>query len=80
MRTDIAVPELATARLPLSYPVIRRALRERGINLGPSLWALVGGATPLTSEQARPLVLKPWKFRKGLTVRHDPIPGQLSLF
>jgi 5'-3' exonuclease len=80
MRTDIAVPEPAAARLPLSYPVIRRALRERGINLGPSLWALVGGASPLSAEQMRPLVLKPWKFRRGLTVRHDPIPGQLALF
>jgi DNA polymerase-1 len=76
MCTDVDVPELAAARLPLSYPVIRRALRERGINLGPSLWALVDG----TPAQTRPLVLKPWKFRKGLTVRHDPIPGQLTLF
>ena len=79
MRSDLPVPELATARLPLSYPLMRRALRERGINFGPSLWALVGGFSPV-GEQRQPLVLKPWKFRRGLTVRHDPIPGQLTLF
>lgn len=79
MRTDIAVPELASARLPLSYPVVRRALRERGINLGPSLWALVGGFSPHPQDKLT-VVLKPWKFRRGLSVRHDPIPGQLTLF
>jgi len=78
MRGDLPLPDLATARLPLSYVVLRRALLARGINLGPSLWALVGGAAPAT-EDPTPEV-RPWVFRSGLTARRDPIPGQLSLF
>jgi DNA polymerase-1 len=79
MRTDLDLPELDLARLPLDYRTIRRALHSRGINLGPSLWALVGGATPVIPEQAVP-DLQPWKFRRSLTSRRDPIPGQLTLF
>jgi len=78
MRHDLPIPDLAQARLPLSFPVIKRALLARGINLGPSLWALVDGAPP-AGPDATP-ELRPWVFRSGLTARRDPIPGQLSLF
>jgi DNA polymerase-1 len=77
MRADLPVPELARARLPLDYGVLRRALRARGINLGPSLWGLTDAAPP-AEELSRPLELKPWVFRRGRTA--EPIPGQLSLF
>ncbi|MFI5495081.1 5'-3' exonuclease H3TH domain-containing protein [Actinoplanes sp. NPDC051859] len=82
MRTDLAVPELAEARLPLDLAVVRRALRERGINLGPSLWALTGGIPPQREPQDEDPIpeLRPWVFRGGLSGRRDPTPGQLSLF
>jgi DNA polymerase-1 len=82
MRGDLELPGLASARLPLDYLVMRQALRARGINLGPSLWALVGGAPPPPSAQAADETpeLRPWVFRNGLSARRDPTPGQLSLF
>jgi 5'-3' exonuclease len=79
MRHDLPIPDLAAARLPLNYPQIRRALLGRGINLGPSLWALTGGSPPADRTNLTP-ELRPWVFRRGLTSRRDPIPGQLSLF
>jgi DNA polymerase-1 len=79
MRTDLPMPSLESTRVPLSLAVMRRALRERGINLGPSLWALTGG-TPPTDETDLTPELPRWVFRRGLTARRDPIPGQLSLF
>jgi DNA polymerase-1 len=78
MRADLDLPALAAARLPLDYLIMRRALLARGINLGPSLWALVGGGAP-ASEETNP-ELRPWVFRGGMTARRDPTPGQLSLF
>lgn len=79
MRSDLDLPDLDRARLPLSMAVMRRALRERGINLGPSLWALTGAAPPPDPDDLTP-ELGRWVFRRGLTTRRDPIPGQLSLF
>ena len=79
MRTDLPIPDLDAARLPLSLATIRRALSGRGINLGPSLWALTGSAPPAGAVEAEP-DLRPWVFRRSLTSRRDPIPGQLSLF
>jgi DNA polymerase-1 len=79
MRADLEMPELDTTRLPLSMLVMRQALRERGINLGPSLWALTGAAPPPDESDLTP-ELPRWVFRRGLTARRDPIPGQLSLF
>jgi DNA polymerase-1 len=79
MRADLPVPELDAARLPLDYAVMRRALLARGINFGPSLWALTGGARPSYSDDTD-VVIKPWVYRKGLRARRDPIPGQLTLF
>jgi DNA polymerase-1 len=79
MRHDLPIPDLGAARLPLNYLEIRRALLGRGINLGPSLWALTGGAPPADGTNLTP-ELRPWVFRRGLTSRRDPIPGQLSLF
>ncbi len=78
MRTDVTIPELTAARLPLRYAVMRRALSTRGINFGPSLWALTGGRSPDAEEWKHPLELKPWVFRKG--ARQPRIPGQLTLF
>ncbi|AEV85501.1 DNA polymerase I [Actinoplanes sp. SE50] len=89
MRHDLPVPSLETARLPLDYLVIRRALREHGINLGPSLWALVGGDAPAPSllEQEPPepppawaATLKPRVLHGSMSGRRDPIPGQTALF
>jgi DNA polymerase-1 len=79
MRHDLPIPDLDGARLPLDYLGVRRALRDRGINLGPSLWALTGGSPPADGTNLTP-ELRPWVFRRGLTSRRDPIPGQLALF
>jgi len=83
MRGDLALPALTSARLPLDYLVMRQALRGRGINLGPSLWALVGGAPPpppSAGPSEETPELRPWVFRGGLTARRDPTPGQMALF
>jgi DNA polymerase-1 len=79
MRSDLDLPDLDRTRLPLSMATMRRALRDRGINLGPSLWALTGAAPPADPDDLTP-ELGRWVFRRGLTTRRDPIPGQLSLF
>jgi 5'-3' exonuclease len=79
MKTDLAIPELAGARLPLDLGVVRRALFGRGINFGPSLWALTGGSPPAGPPEPE-VDLRPWVFRQGMTARRDPTPGQLSLF
>ncbi|GAA4609188.1 DNA polymerase-1 [Actinoplanes octamycinicus] len=87
MRRDLPVPSPDSARLPLDYLVIRRALREHGINLGPSLWALTGGDAPIIPAQAEPepepawaAVLQPRVLRGGMSGRRDPTPGQTALF
>ena len=82
MRSDLPLPDLDSARLPLDYLTMRRALRARGINLGPSLWALVGGNVPpprAAADDPAP-ELQPWVFRRSMSSRRDPTPGQLSLF
>jgi 5'-3' exonuclease len=79
MRSDLPIPDLDSARLPLDLGTMKRALIGRGINLGPSLWALTGGVPPALGEDLTP-ELRPWVFRRGLSARRDPIPGQLSLF
>lgn len=80
MRHDLPIPDLATARIPLSPSVLRRALRARGINLGPSLWALTGGAPPAAPDADPTPEFRPWIFRGSLAVRREPTPGQLALF
>jgi DNA polymerase-1 len=72
MRVDIPMPDLDTARLPLDLVSMRRVLAGRGIILGPSLWALTGGAPGP--------VRQPWMWKRGLRARRDPGPGQLALF
>jgi 5'-3' exonuclease len=79
MRADLDLPPLSDARLPLNYRTMRRALLARGINLGPSLWALVGGGSAPATEETNP-ELRPWVFRGGLSARRDPTPGQMALF
>ena len=80
MRADLPLPALDDARLPLNYLTMRRALRERGINLGPSLWALTGNDVPPPRAADEPPELRPWVFRRSLSSRRDPTPGQLTLF
>lgn len=46
MRDDLPLPPLATLRVPLDLARVHRGLGARDIRLGPSLWALVGGAPP----------------------------------
>ena len=46
MRTDLALPDPESLRLPLDRPRLVAALRSRQIMLGPSLWSLVGGEPP----------------------------------
>jgi DNA polymerase-1 len=79
MRDDLTIPDLHGVRLPLSLAVMKRAFAGRGINLGPSLWALVDGPPPADGTDLTP-ELGRWVFRRGLNGRRDPIPGQLALF
>jgi 5'-3' exonuclease len=79
MYAELSIPELETTRLPLNLLAMRRVLAERGIILGPSLWALTGGAPPLTEEDLL-LVPQPWVWRRSSRSRRDPAPGQLALF
>ena len=46
MRDDLPVPPLAQMHVPLDLVRIQAALGLHDIRLGPSLWALVGGAPP----------------------------------
>ncbi|GAB4068530.1 hypothetical protein GCM10028777_27880 [Angustibacter speluncae] len=46
MRDDLTLPPHERMRVPMDLLQIQRTLRERDIHLGPSLWALVGGAAP----------------------------------
>lgn len=79
MRDDLPVPALDAMRLPLDFAVMRRALRERGILLGPSLWALTGRAAPPETTAGEPRVPAQWGVGRKRR-RWDPIPGQLALF
>ena len=79
MRADLPMPELRAARLPLRLGAMRSVLSGRGINFGPSLWALTGGSPPAVITEPMP-ELQPWKLRGGMTSRRDPTPGQLALF
>jgi 5'-3' exonuclease len=78
MRVDIPMPDLDTTRLPVDLVVMRRALAERGIHLGPSLWALTGGSPPLTDQDLARMP-RPWVWRQSRVGRR-PAPGQLALF
>ncbi|GAB2576802.1 hypothetical protein Aab01nite_12540 [Paractinoplanes abujensis] len=80
MRHDLALPDLAQARLPLNRFVMRQALRARGINLGPSLWALNGGEPPTAPDADPTPEFRPWVFRGSLAARREPTPGQIALF
>jgi 5'-3' exonuclease len=80
MRADLPIPGLHRARLPLRLGDMRAALSGRGINFGPSLWALTGGNPPVVAVDPPMPELQPWKLRGGLTSRRDPTPGQLALF
>ena len=46
MREDLAMPAVDDLRLPLDLVRLQTALGARDVRLGPSLWALVGGAPP----------------------------------
>jgi 5'-3' exonuclease len=77
MRPDLDLPDLETARLPLSYLGMRSALAQRGIILGPSLWALTGRTPPPDPETEPP---KAPVWTRSLRARRDPSPDQLALF
>lgn len=78
MRSDLALPSLDEARLPLEYIVVRRALARRGIILGPSLWALTGGSPPVAEEDV-PFV-RPRDGARTPQSRRAPGEGQMALF
>ncbi|GAA2701907.1 5'-3' exonuclease [Actinoplanes palleronii] len=85
MRRDLPVPSPESARLPLDRLTMRQALREHGINLGPSLWPLTGGNPPAeavdTQEPAPAWVApRPRVLRGAMSGRRDPTPGQTALF
>lgn len=75
MHRDLPLPDLGLARLPLRLAAMRAALARNGILLGPSLWALTGGAPPVDEPPAPHPFLRPPRPR-----RRDPLPGQLTLF
>lgn len=79
MWVDLPIPDLDGARLPFLLGSMRRALQGYGINLGPSLWALTGGAPPLEDNDLV-FVPSPFVWRRGSRSRRDPGPGQLALF
>jgi 5'-3' exonuclease len=78
MRTDLPLPELDSMRLPVELAVMRRALADRGIRLGPSLWALTGGSPPPPEIEGS----FGWPYNRARTARERrrPGPGQLTLF
>jgi DNA polymerase-1 len=79
LRADLPMPDFDSVRLPVGRLVMRRTLADHGIYLGPSLWALTGGAPPPTEvELAR--MPQPWVWRPSPRARRDPAPGQLALF
>jgi DNA polymerase-1 len=78
MHDDLAVPDPETIRLPLRLAVMKAALSARGIILGPSLWALTGGAPPPEGADAS-VVPHAW-LRRTPRARRQPLPGQLALF
>ncbi|HCT75680.1 MAG TPA: flap endonuclease [Micromonosporaceae bacterium] len=78
MYTDLPMPDLESARLPIELRAMKRALADRGIYLGPSLWALTGGAKPISA--VTPAAPRQWVRKKGLGRWREPIPGQLTLF
>jgi DNA polymerase-1 len=79
LRTDVPMPDLDEMRVPLDREVLRAALLARGINLGPSLWALTGGTRPPDPEALAALSMftPPKKARKAV---RTPGEGQLALF
>jgi DNA polymerase-1 len=78
MRTDLPLPDLDSARLPLDLAGMRRVLAGYGINLGPSLWALTGGSPPpVPAPPPEPL---PWMWTRRSRASREPTPGQLALF
>jgi DNA polymerase-1 len=78
MRADLPLPDLDAMRLPVDSAVVRRALADRGIHLGPSLWALTGGSPPLTG--AALAFVRPREGARTARARRVPGAGQLALF
>jgi DNA polymerase-1 len=79
MRADLPVPSPETARVPLDRLAMRRAFADRGIILGPSLWALTGGAPPPGPAELA-LVPRAWVWTRRSRRDRAPGPGQLALF
>jgi DNA polymerase-1 len=79
LRDHLPMPALDSARVPVDRMTMRRAFAERGIYLGPSLWALTG-APPPPSEAELIRVPQPWVWRRSPRANRAPAPGQLALF
>ena len=79
MRDDLALPPPAGMRLPLDPHRVRSALRDRGIALGPSLWALTGGSPP-PEPVPDETVAVPAPSRRRIKSARLPGEGQLALF
>jgi len=79
MRTDVPMPGLDAMRVPLDRQILRAALSARGINLGPSLWALTGGTRPPDPEAMAALSMFA-PVKKARKPVRAPGEGQLALF
>jgi 5'-3' exonuclease len=77
MRADLPLPDLDSARVPIGSAILRGVLRRHGIILGPSLWALTGGAPPVGEP---PVTVHPFVRPRRPRLSREPLPGQLSLF
>jgi DNA polymerase-1 len=82
LRSDVPLPPLESTRIPVDRATMRRAFAERGIFLGPSLWALTGTPPPPGAIPAQDAVRipQPWVWRRSPRANRDPAPGQLALF
>ena len=83
MRPDLTLPSLASCRLPLTLSTMKTALRARDILLGPSLWALVGGAPPTADLPGLEVVPVQRELRERAARRRrrwEPSEDQLALF
>lgn len=86
MRADLDLPSLATMQVPMDVVRMQSALGARDIRLGPSLWALVGGAPPggeswgwRAEQHDLPAPVVPSGAPVPVAVAL-PEPAQLSLF
>ncbi len=73
MHDDLPLPDLDELRLPLEPSRLIAALRARGIRLGRSLWALVGGEPPPWAPNGYDTV------PKALRLAEEPAPWEVRV-